>query len=278
MRASMSLLEEVEAIAREAGAAIMKVYARDFSATQKEDKSPLTEADTAAHQIIMRRLENLQPLLPILSEEAVGDFTGIDDSGRYWLVDPLDGTKEFIKRNGEFTVNIALIEHGRAILGVVYAPVLDVAYLAAEGLGAFKAEASQPRVTIRVSEHKQGSSWRVVGSRSHAGDSLEGFLTRLGTYELISMGSSLKFCLVAEGAADIYPRMGPTSLWDTAAAQCVVEQAGGRVIQLTGEPVSYADPSVVLNPFFLVHGKSAVNWSDLFRGSARQTTPKITIA
>jgi 3'(2'), 5'-bisphosphate nucleotidase len=276
--ASMSLLEEVEAIAREAGAAIMKVYARDFSATQKEDKSPLTEADTAAHQVIMRRLEKLQPALPILSEEAVGDFSGVDESGRYWLVDPLDGTKEFIKRNGEFTVNIALIEHGRAILGVVYAPVLNVAYLAAEGLGAFKAEAEQPRVPIRVSEHKQGSSWRVVGSRSHAGDSLAGFLNRLGTHQLISMGSSLKFCLVAEGSADVYPRMGPTSLWDTAAAQCVVEQSGGRVIQLTGEPVSYADPSVVLNPFFLVHGKSAIDWADLFRSAALQTASKSSIA
>jgi len=274
----MGLLGEVGAIAREAGAAIMKVYARDFSATQKEDNSPLTEADTAAHQVIMRRLEKLQPALPVLSEEAVGDFSGVDESGHYWLVDPLDGTKEFIKRNGEFTVNIALIEHGRAILGVVYAPVLNVAYLAAEGLGAFKAEAEQPRVPIRVSEHKQGSSWRVVGSRSHAGESLEGFLNRLGAHQLISMGSSLKFCLVAEGSADVYPRMGPTSLWDTAAAQCVVEQAGGRVIQLTGEPVSYADPSVVLNPFFLVHGKSAIDWADLFRSSALQTASKSSFA
>ena len=207
---------------------------RDFSATQKEDKSPLTEADTAAHEVIVRRLEKLQPALPILSEEAVGDFSGADHSGRYWLVDPLDGTREFIKRNGEFTVNIALIEHGRAILGVVYAPVLNVAYLAAEGSGAFKAGADGRRVPIRVAEHKEGSSWRVVGSRSHAGDSLTAFLHRLGTHELISMGSSLKFCLVAEGTADVYPRMGPTSLWDTAAAQCVVEQAGGASDSIDG--------------------------------------------
>ena len=155
MRAGMSLLEDVEAIAREAGAAIMKVYARDFSASQKEDQSPLTEADTAAHEVIVRRLEKLQPALPILSEEAVGDFTGADNAGRYWLVDPLDGTREFIKRNGEFTVNIALIEHGRAILGVVYAPVLNVAYLAAEGSGAFKAGADGQRVPIRVAEHNE---------------------------------------------------------------------------------------------------------------------------
>lgn len=278
MRASMGLLEQVEAIAREAGAAIMKVYARDFSATQKEDQSPLTEADTAAHEIIVRRLEKVQPALPILSEEAVGDFTGVDDTGRYWLVDPLDGTREFIKRNGEFTVNIALIEHGRAILGVVYAPALNVAYLAAEGLGAYKAGADGKRVHIRVAEHNEGSPWRVVGSRSHAGGSLAEFLHQLGSHELMPMGSSLKFCLVAEGTADVYPRMGPTSLWDTAAAQCVVEQAGGSVIQLTGAPVSYDYPLAVLNPFFLVHGKSAVNWPDLLLGSKKQTRPTRTVA
>ena len=276
--AGMSLLEDVEAIAREAGAAIMKVYARDFSASQKEDESPLTEADTAAHEVITRRLGKLQSALPILSEEAVGDFSGVDDSGRYWLVDPLDGTKEFIKRNGEFTVNIALIEKGRSILGVVYAPALNVAYLAAERLGAFKVGAERQRVPIRVAAHKDGSSWRVVGSRSHAGDSLTAFLHQLGAHELMPMGSSLKFCLVAEGTADVYPRLGPTSLWDTAAAQCVVEQAGGRVIQLTGKPISYADPSVVLNPFFLVHGKSTVDWDDLIRGSIQQAASTPTIA
>jgi 3'(2'), 5'-bisphosphate nucleotidase len=274
----MGLLEEVEVIAREAGAAIMVIYARDFSVQVKDDKSPLTEADAAAHEIITRRLQHLRPVLPILSEEAVGDFSGVDKSGRYWLVDPLDGTKEFIKRNGEFTVNIALIENGRSILGVVYAPVLNVTYLAAEGLGAFKVESNRVRTPIRVAEHIKGSSWQVVGSRSHAGDSLTAFLQQLGAHELISMGSSLKFCLVAEGKADVYPRMGPTSLWDTAAAQCVVEQAGGGVVQLTGDPLSYAKPSAVLNPFFIVHGKRAVNWADLVQGSQDQkaATPAIT--
>jgi 3'(2'), 5'-bisphosphate nucleotidase len=266
MRIGMALLENVEAIAREAGVAIMGIYARDFSISEKEDKSPLTEADAAAQAIIKNRLEQLQPKLPILSEEAVGDFSGADSAGRYWLVDPLDGTKEFIKRNGEFTVNIALIEQGRAILGVVYAPVLNVIYLAAEGLGAFKIGADGIRVPIHVAEHHEGAAWRVVGSRSHAGDSLSAFLQRLGKHELIAMGSSLKLCLVADGSADVYPRMGPTSLWDTAASQCVVEQAGGSVIQLTGEPLSYAAPSAALNPFFVVHGKSAVNWVDMVDG------------
>ena len=263
----MNLLEEVEVIAREAGAAIMAVYAGNFSTQQKEDKSPLTEADTIAHEIIIRRLTQLRPRLPVLSEEAVGDFSGADNSGRYWLVDPLDGTKEFIKRNGEFTVNIALIENGRAILGVVYAPVPNVAYLAAEGSGAYKVAADGICKAIGVAEHKEGTPWRVIASRSHAGDSLSVLLQQLGSYELISMGSSLKFCLVAEGSADIYPRMGPTSLWDTAAAQCIVEQAGGRVIQWTGESLSYLNPRTVLNPFFLVHGRSAVNWAEVIRDS-----------
>lgn len=264
---SMDLLAEVELIAREAGSAIMGIYARDFSVWEKEDKSPLTEADAAAHAVITRRLGRLLPALPILSEEAVGDFFGADGSGCYWLIDPLDGTKEFIKRNGEFTVNIALIENGRSILGVVYAPALDVTYLAAEGLGAFKVDADGVQAPIHVAQHAEGKPWRVVGSRSHAGDSLRTFLHQLGSHELISMGSSLKLCLVAEGSADAYPRLGPTSLWDTAAAQCVVEQAGGEVIQLTGEPITYADPAVILNPSFVAHGTSAVNWSNLARGS-----------
>ena len=270
MRATTNFPDKIEVIAREAGAAIMDIYAHDFSVHTKADHSPLTEADTAAHEIITRQLGRLQPALPILSEEAVEDFSGADGSWCYWLVDPLDGTKEFIKRNGEFTVNIALIEHGRPVLGVVYAPALDTAYLAADGVGAFKIEADGLRAPIRVAEHTKGMPWRVVGSRSHADDSLTAFLQQLGTHELIPMGSSLKFCMVAEGKADIYPRLGPTSLWDTAAAQCVVEQAGGRVIQLTGEPLSYAHPSAVLNPFFLVHGKSAVNWADLL---TRANTP-----
>jgi len=259
------LLNRVEAIAREAGAAIMAIYAREFSVREKEDKSPLTEADAAAHTLITERLAGLKPLLPVLSEEAVGDFVATDAPASYWLVDPLDGTKEFIKRNGEFTVNIALITGGKPVLGVVYAPALDVAYVAAEGRGAFKVGADGARALLRVAEHLEGTPWRIVGSRSHAGDSLAALARQLGTHELISMGSSLKFCLVAEGTADIYPRLGPTSLWDTAAAQCVVEQAGGRVIDLAGSALGYGDPSRILNPFFLVHGVSVVDWPVLLR-------------
>lgn len=262
MRPDEALLKEVEGIARRAGAAIMEVYGRVFSVQEKADKSPLTEADAAAHAVILEGLAGLAPALPVLSEEAVADFAGPDAEGRYWLVDPLDGTKEFIKRNGEFTVNIALIERGRPVLGVVYAPAPDLAYLAAMGLGAFKTAEGSGRQPIRVAAHVAGAPWRVVGSRSHAGDSLGAFLERLGSHELLSMGSSLKICLVAEGSADLYPRLGPTCLWDTAAAQCVVEQAGGAVIRLSGESLAYGDPAGTLNPFFLAHGNGTVNWKE----------------
>ncbi|MCP8690309.1 3'(2'),5'-bisphosphate nucleotidase CysQ [Marinobacterium sedimentorum] len=257
-----TLLDGVERIAREAGEAIMVIYGREFSVEEKADKSPLTEADAAAHELIVARLASLTPDLPILSEEDTSAFKGVDASGRYWLVDPLDGTKEFIKRNGEFTVNVALIENGVAVLGVVYAPVLDVAYLGLKGLGAFKVDADGRR-PIRVAEHAADKVWRVVGSRSHAGSETTAWLEKLRQHEMVAMGSSLKLCLVAEGAADVYPRLGPTSLWDTAAAQAVVEQAGGAVIQLDGTPLSYANTAHILNPFFIVHGKSSQDWAAL---------------
>jgi 3'(2'), 5'-bisphosphate nucleotidase len=266
MQINSRLLKDVEAIAREAGAAIMGIYARDFSVQEKEDKSPLTEADIAAHTIIAHRLSELSPALPILSEEDKEGFSGPDQAGRYWLVDPLDGTKEFIKRNGEFTVNIALIEKGRPVLGVVFAPVLDTTYAAAQGMGSFRQIGEGERKQICVAEHQAETCWKVVGSRSHAGDSLADALQLLGEHEMLPMGSSLKFCMVAEGSADVYPRLGPTSLWDTAAAHCVVEQAGGRVVKLTGEPLGYGDVSEILNPFFVVHGRSDVDWAELFSG------------
>lgn len=253
-----ALLNQVDIIARSAGKAIMDIYGREFSIEQKADNSPLTEADAAAHNLIVNQLPLLSLQAPILSEEAPENFAGADAHGRYWLVDPLDGTKEFIKRNGEFTVNIALIENGKPVLGVVYAPALDVCYTAARGLGAFKAEGEQAPVAITVVEHQADTPWRVVGSRSHASDAMQTWLDKLGAYELLAMGSSLKLCLVAEGAADVYPRLGPTSLWDTGAAQCVVEQAGGRVVQLNGDVLSYANTKEVLNPFFLVLGRTAV--------------------
>ncbi|UTD55524.1 3'(2'),5'-bisphosphate nucleotidase CysQ [Halomonas sp. MS1] len=252
-----ALLDSVERIAREAGDAIMAVYAREFSVEEKEDKSPLTEADQAAHHVIMRGLQSLPVQLPILSEEDAEGFAGVDSNGRYWLVDPLDGTKEFIKRNGEFTVNIALIENGKPVLGVVTAPALETAYVAAEGLGAFKVEADGQRHAINVAgQPEAASAWRVVGSRSHPSPDLAAWLEKLGKHEMLPMGSSLKLCLIAEGKADAYPRLGPTCLWDTGAAHAVVLQAGGRVETLEGEPLSYANPSEKLNPYFVVWGQA----------------------
>jgi len=250
-----TLLEAVERIAREAGDAIMKVYGRDFSVEEKEDKSPLTEADQAAHHVIVRGLQSLPVRLPVLSEEDMEGFAGVDADGRYWLVDPLDGTKEFIKRNGEFTVNIALIENGVPVLGVVTAPALGTAYVAAEGVGAFKVEKDGQRHAIQVAgKPAEGSTWRVVGSRSHPSSDLAAWLDTLGEHEMLPMGSSLKLCLIAEGKADAYPRLGPTCLWDTGAAHAVVRYAGGRVETLEGEPLSYANPAEKLNPYFVVWG------------------------
>ncbi|QTP58906.1 3'(2'),5'-bisphosphate nucleotidase CysQ [Billgrantia antri] len=256
MPASLAeLLDAVERIAQQAGEAIMRVYARDFSVEVKEDDSPLTEADKAAHEVIITALKALPGAIPILSEEDIAGFPGPDDKGRYWLVDPLDGTKEFIKRNDEFTVNIALIEHGKPVLGVVVAPALKLTYLAAQGVGAFKVDANGKRTPIRAAgKPDAGARWRVMGSRSHASPDLAAWLDTLGEHDLVPMGSSLKFCLIAEGRADVYPRLGPTCLWDTGAAQAVVEQAGGRVENLNGEALSYATPERHLNPHFVVWG------------------------
>ncbi|NAW34699.1 3'(2'),5'-bisphosphate nucleotidase CysQ [Halomonas alimentaria] len=251
-----TLLNDVHSIALKAGDAIMAVYARDFSIEEKEDKSPLTEADQAAHEVIVAGLNALPEGIPVLSEEDAEGFEGADANGRYWLVDPLDGTKEFIKRNGEFTVNIALIENGKPVLGVVVAPALEVSYLAAQGVGAFKVDAKGERTPIRVAgKPAEGTTWRVVGSRSHPSPDLAEWLEKLGSHDMVPMGSSLKLCLIAEGKADVYPRLGPTCLWDTGAAQAVVEQAGGRVETLEGEALSYATAAEKLNPYFVVWGE-----------------------
>ncbi|GAA0691227.1 3'(2'),5'-bisphosphate nucleotidase CysQ [Marinobacterium maritimum] len=251
------LLQQVECIARDAGTAILQVYGKDdFGVEHKADDSPLTRADLAANAVIVDGLNKLAPRFPILTEEAVEDFTGPDADGRYWLVDPLDGTKEFIKRNGEFTVNIALIEQGRPLLGVVHAPVLDTTWLAAEGLGAFRVDTGGERHSIHVSTHLPGTPWKVYGSRSHLGPHTLAWMEALGEYALIRIGSSIKLCLVAEGAGHLYPRLGPTCLWDTAAAHAVINAAGGQLLTPEGEVLSYADTSETLNPHFIVYGGS----------------------
>ncbi|MGH8223018.1 MAG: 3'(2'),5'-bisphosphate nucleotidase CysQ, partial [Woeseiaceae bacterium] len=197
------------------------------------------------------------------SEEAgLPDFSLRRAWRRYWLIDPLDGTKEFVSRNGEFTVNIALIEDGRPVLGVVHVPVTGRTYVGCAGRGAELRIPGEPPRRIAVAA-ASARPVRVVGSRSHRGTSLDGFLERLDDYEMHSMGSSLKFCLVAEGRADVYPRLGPTSEWDTAAAQAVVEQAGGQVLALDGKPLTYNAKADILNPCFVVAGPRDYDWLGL---------------
>ncbi|MBT3048634.1 MAG: 3'(2'),5'-bisphosphate nucleotidase CysQ [gamma proteobacterium symbiont of Ctena orbiculata] len=255
-------LDELLRLAQQAGNAILDIYNTEFEVETKEDKSPLTAADKAAHNIIVSTLEELTPDIPVLSEESSAiPYETRRQWQRYWLIDPLDGTREFIKRNGEFTVNIALIEAGSPTLGVVHAPVLNTTYYGVSGSGAWKQEADQPARSIHVTGQRSRPT-RVAGSRSHAGDSLLRFLENLGDHELVSMGSSLKLCLVAEGRADIYPRLGPTSEWDTAAAQAVVEAAGGQVTTLDLQPLAYNTKDSLLNPHFLVFGDPATNWSE----------------
>jgi 3'(2'), 5'-bisphosphate nucleotidase len=254
------LLDATRAIAVEAGRRILDVYERDFAVTQKDDRSPLTEADGAANEIIVARLMALTPDIPVLSEESASvDYAERARWTRFWLVDPLDGTKEFIKRNGEFTVNIALIENGRPVLGVVYVPVLGDIYSACRGAGAFRQKSECKPEAIHARRFERGKPI-VVASRSHAGPETVEFLKNLGPHDTVSMGSSLKFCLVAAGTADVYPRLGPTMEWDTAAAQCVVEEAGGRVTDTRGVPLAYNKPDLH-NPWFLVSGAGDTDWA-----------------
>ena len=255
-------LEPVRTLAAEASTRILDIYATAFEVAAKLDDSPLTTADLASHYTIIAGLRQLTPDIPILSEEsAVTPFAERSQWRRYWLVDPLDGTKEFVQRNGQFTVNIALIADHEPVLGVVQVPVTGRSYFAARGYGAFREEPGQSPEPIQVRSLQTGQPVRVVGSRSHGGPGLLHFVAALGPHELITIGSSLKLCQVAEGAADVYPRLGPTSEWDTAAAQAIVEVAGGRVVSAeTGEPLRYNTHDSLLNPHFIVYGDAGRDW------------------
>ena len=254
------LIGPLTALARDAGKAILEVYATDFDVQEKSDESPLTQADLASHRKIVAGLSALTPDIPIISEEeGLASFEERREWPRYWLIDPLDGTKEFVNRNGEFTVNIALIDANRPVLGVVHVPVQNKTYIGCEGIGAQRQEGDGEPKIIHVAE-ASSTPVRVVGSRSHRGASLDAYLEALGETDMIPMGSSLKFCVVAEGRADIYPRLGPTSEWDTAAAQAVVEQAGGKVLELDGKPLSYNRKEEILNPHFMVVGPTDRDW------------------
>ncbi|ABO88969.1 adenosine-3'(2'),5'-bisphosphate nucleotidase [Aeromonas salmonicida subsp. salmonicida] len=248
-------ISELEPIARAAGDIIMAIYSQPFTVEYKGDESPLTAADKGAHEVIVQALTGLTPDIPVLSEESAPEVMGLRHGwSRYWLVDPLDGTKEFVSRNGEFTVNIALIEDGKPLWGLVYAPVLDRLWYGGKGMGTWRV-ADGKREAIQTLPHQEGAPWRVVGSRNHLSQATLDYLARFGDIErgeieLVSMGSSLKFCIIAEGGAELYPRLAPTCEWDTAAAQAVLEGAGGSVTQLDGSPLAYNKPDI-LNPWFV---------------------------
>jgi len=244
-------IEDVKNIALQAGDAIMKIYKKDFSIEYKDDKSPLTEADLKANEIICSKLLNLYPAIPIMSEENKQTEYEIRKEWQYyWCIDPIDGTKEFIKKNDEFTVNIALIHKNTPVLGVVYAPAIDEIYSAKKGEGAFKNDQKLPLKT----NNNQKEKLFVVASKSHLSQETQEFIDNLDTKEIeqVSKGSSLKLCMVAEGVADIYPRLAPTMEWDTAAADAVVREAGKMTYQLSNnEPLTY-NKKDLLNPWFIV--------------------------
>jgi 3'(2'), 5'-bisphosphate nucleotidase len=260
-----SLCDSCVEIAREAGKKILAIYDSEFVIEHKDDNSPLTDADMASHHTIVEALSALTPEIPILSEESAKlPFEERSRWAVYWLVDPLDGTREFIKRNGEFTVNIALIDGHKSILGVIHVPVLDIDYFAYEGGGAFKSEQGGVAQSISV-KTPEDNRLVVAGSRSHGSEEMQKYMenisARYSEVDILSMGSSLKLCLVAEGKADIYPRLGLTSEWDTAAAQCIVEQAGGHVTKTDMSTLEYNTKDSLLNPFFFVFGDDQKDWS-----------------
>ena len=249
-----SLLADVIKIADAASEKVLRIYQSDFKVSFKEDESPITAADVASHDIIVKGLRSLSRDIPILSEEGTqADWEERNQWRRFWLVDPIDGTKEFTQRTGEFTVNIALIEDGEPVMGVVTAPALKEAFWGIKGEGAHKRDRTGRIHRIRVTEPQANK--RVVASKNHMNDETLTFIKTLGAHKTIQAGSSLKFCRIAEGHADIYPRMGPTSEWDTAAAHAVLLAAGGNVHTLEGQPLQYGKEDV-LNPYFIAAG----NW------------------
>lgn len=252
--------EGVVALARQAASRILAVYGTAFDVEHKDDRSPLTAADLAAHHCIVDGLARLTPHIPVLSEESAAEVPLATRRAwtRLWLVDPLDGTREFVKRNGEFTVNIALIEDGIATFGVIQQPVTGALWHGAHGTGAFRREGD----TDLAIHARQAPAvpLRVAASRSHRDPRTEAFIARIGQVEPMAQGSSLKFCRIAEGAMDVYPRFAPTSEWDTAAGQAIVEAAGGSVTDPRGRPLRYNQRDTLLNGDFLALGDPSLPW------------------
>ncbi len=266
MKQLRELLLEVCDLATQAGEQVMHFYRNGANVTFKADASPLTAADEASHAFLVKSLQDLLPAAPIVSEESEGvTDRSVDDANLFWLVDPLDGTKEFVKKTNEFTVNIALMKERLPLLGVVHAPALNLTYYGGQEFGAWRQAGSEPPTPIRT-RAADSSQFGVVASKDHAGPLVNAMLARLTNPQLRSMGSSLKFCLVAEGKADIYLRDLPTMEWDTAAAQCIVEAAGGGVYSLNGEPLRYGKPGLK-NPPIMTVGDTRLDWRPLISNS-----------
>jgi 3'(2'), 5'-bisphosphate nucleotidase len=251
------LAEALMPIVEHAGFAIMQIYDAGFTVQRKDDNSPVTLADLESQRVILAGLKRLTPHIPVLSEEsAAAPWSERQHWRELWVVDPLDGTREFVKRNGEFTINIALIVDHEPLLGVVAAPAQGLTYWGAKGVGAFSQHHGAARRVIRTAPAPDPI--RVVGSRSHITPATQAYLKRLGPHVLKGVGSSLKFCLIADGSAELYPRFGPTSEWDTAAGQALLEAAGGQVTRMDGHRLRYNCRESLLNGDFVAFSEASV--------------------
>ncbi|MEC7939707.1 MAG: 3'(2'),5'-bisphosphate nucleotidase CysQ [Pseudomonadota bacterium] len=265
------LLPSVIEVARSAGQLILEIYEKkDYEEFTKTDDTPVTSADLAAHKLISKKLSELTPDIPVLSEEAADiSLEKRAKWDRYWLVDPLDGTQEFIARSGDFATIIALIEHNKPVMGVVYAPVSGVSYYAYSGKGAWKIPDLNDSVKIKTHRHElPNQSIAMAISRRQDINRITSRMSPAWNYDLVPLGSAaLKACLVAEGAVDCYLRLGPTGEWDTAATQCIVEEAGGRILSTQLEPLSYNERETLENPNFIVLGDANLPWAEILRSN-----------
>ena len=252
-------LLKISNISVEAGRIILDYYNKNLNITFKADESPLTQADLASNKLITDTIKKITPNIPILSEEEFIEWDVRKEWKKYWLIDPLDGTKEFIKKNGEFTVNIALIENNRPTLGVIYAPVSNELYFAKKNFGSFKILTSTQlntldnakKISIKINKTNKV---KIIGSRSHSNPILQKWVSKnFNDFQILQKGSSLKFCLIAEGFADIYPRFGPTSEWDIAAGHIILEEAGGKLKSIDNKEILYNEKEDILNPNFFAY-------------------------
>ena len=258
MVSNENLLEIIN-ISVDAGEVILNYYNENVDVIYKDDESPLTKADLASHKIITDSIKKITPDIPILSEEEFIDWKIRKKWKKYWLIDPLDGTKEFIKKNDEFTVNIALIENNRPILGVIYTPALNELFYSIKNFGSYKILTKKKLNTLKEAKRisinkKKSNKIKIVGSRSHSNPILDKWVNKnFNEFDILQKGSSLKFCLIAEGSADIYPRFGPTSEWDIAAGHIILEEAGGKLKSIDNKEILYNEKENILNPDFFAY-------------------------